>query len=189
MRDTAPVNPTIRAAGPDDLPALADVAAETFPAACPPHLDDDDIAAFIAANLTAEHFAAHLSRTTRRVFVAEVGDGLVGYTLAVAEEPADQHIADLVATRPTVELSKCYTSGSARGAGVAAALLDATAAWAAGTGARSMWLGVSGLNLRAQAFYRKHGFIEIGSRRFEVGKHVEDDLVMELPLGTDLPVL
>jgi hypothetical protein len=39
-----------------DLDELADVAARTFPLACPPSATPDNVAAFIAANLSRDRF-------------------------------------------------------------------------------------------------------------------------------------
>jgi hypothetical protein len=39
-----------------DLPELADVAARTFPLACPPSVTPENIAAFIAENLSQARF-------------------------------------------------------------------------------------------------------------------------------------
>ena len=41
-----------------------------------------------------------------------------------------------------------------------------------------MWLGVWERNVRAQAFYRKHGFDRVGSKVFVVGSDPQTDLVM-----------
>ena len=44
-----------------DLPELADVAARTFPLACPPSASPDNIAAFIDENLSAGPVRATIS--------------------------------------------------------------------------------------------------------------------------------
>ncbi|MFD1860950.1 GNAT family N-acetyltransferase [Aeromicrobium camelliae] len=174
---------TIRRAEPADLSELAALAALTFPLACPPHLSQADMDAFVAEHLSAERFADYLADAGRAVFVAEDAGRLTGYTMAVTGEPYDPDLARLVRHRPTVELSKCYADPAAHGTGTAAALLTHTIDWAAAEGAASVWLGVNGLNQRAQRFYAKHGFAVVGERRFQVGERVEDDLVLEKPLA------
>ena len=56
-----------------------------------------------------------------------------------------------------------------------AAALSIAAAGSAG--ARTVWLGVWERNLRAQAFYRKHGFAPIGSQIFMFGTEPQTDQV------------
>ncbi len=173
----------VRRAAPDDLPALAALAALTFPLACPPHVTDEAQAAFIAANLTAEHFARHLDDPARDVLVAASEQGeLAGYALLVEGEPADADVAAAITLRPTVELSKCYVHPDHHGAGVAAALMAASLEAATARGAAGVWLGVNQQNVRAQRFYEKSGFARVGTKRFLVGDRYEDDFVFERAL-------
>jgi ribosomal protein S18 acetylase RimI-like enzyme len=49
-------------------------------------------------------------------------------------------------------------------------------------GAPRLLLGVYGGNARALAFYARQGFTEAGTRRFQVGANLYDDLVLARPL-------
>lgn len=172
----------VRAARPDEAGAVAELAAVTFPLACPPSSTPEDHAAFIAAHLTPAHFAAHLADGSRDVLVADDDGLLVGYTLIVAGEPYDAGVAALVPLRPTVELSKCYVLPGRHGGGIAAPLMAASLDAARARGAAGVWLGVNGENLRAQAFYRRSGFEVVGERTFQVGDQQHHDLVLHQPL-------
>lgn len=162
------------------MPALAELAALTFPLACPPSIGPADTAAFIAARLSPEAFATHLANPSHRVLVATSDDdaALIGYTLLILGEPADADAAVAVTARPTVELSKCYVHPGHHGTGTAAALMRASLAEARGLGAGSVWLGVNQHNSRAQRFYAKSGFTVAGTKHFTVGTVREDDYVM-----------
>lgn len=172
----------MRRARAADVPALAALAALTFPLACPPHTSEAAKAAFIAAHLSEASFAAYLADPARSIFVAEADGALVGYTMLVAGEPADADVAAAITLRPTVELSKCYVHPDAHGAGAASELMAASLADAAASGAAGMWLGVNQLNARAQRFYGKQGFARVGTKRFLVGDRYEDDFVFERAL-------
>ncbi len=174
--------PTVRPATPADLPQLAQLAALTFPLACPPHTTDEAKAAFIATHLTEAHFAGYLADPARDVLVAEEGGELAGYVMNVEGEPADADVAAAIRIRPTVELSKCYVHPGRHGAGVAGSLMTAALAAAAARKAAGVWLGVNQENARAQAFYGKHGFERVGVKRFLVGERYEDDYVYERAL-------
>ncbi|GAA2092827.1 GNAT family N-acetyltransferase [Aeromicrobium tamlense] len=174
---------TVRPATEADLPALADLAARTFPLACPPDMPEASMTAFVAEHLSLERFAQYLAHEVAEVLVAEDDGVLTGYTLTFAREPYDDHLASLVRLRPTVELSKCYADPTAHGTGVAARLMEAVVESARAAGAASVWLGVNGRNARAQRFYAKQGFEVVGERRFVVGAHTEDDLVLERQLA------
>lgn len=175
---------TVRLAVPADAPALADLAAVTFPLACPPGTPPEDAAAFVAAHLSAPRFAAYLADPGRILLVDDPGGGapLAGYTMAVLGEPYAADVAEQIRIRPTAELSKCYVLPDHQGSGTARALLERTIAAVAEHGAAGMWLGTNGANARAQRFYAKAGFEQVGTRRFQVGARLEHDVVMERAL-------
>ena len=174
---------TVRPARASDANALAVLAAITFPLACPPHTTEASKRAFIAQHLSRTSFDGYLADPERRLFVAESDGPLLGYTMLVAGEPSDADVAAAVATRPTIELSKCYVHPDAHGGGIAAELMRASLAAAAELMVRSVCLGVNQENARAQRFYGRHGFAVVGAKRFRVGDRDESDFVMELELS------
>lgn len=180
MVDAAPA--AIRVARPDEAVALAALAADTFPLACPPDALPESIAAFIDENLSPVRFEEYLADPTRVLFVADVAGRAVGYTMLVVAEPTDPDVAAVVTVRPTAELSKVYVRPEAHGGGIAAALVSATVDAARARGARSVWLGVNQQNARAQRFYAKAGFERVGTKRFRVGARLEHDFVLALGL-------
>lgn len=173
----------IRRAVATDAAALAELAAETFPLACPPHTTAEAIAAFIGEHFTVARFEEYLRDRARVLLIGEQPDGrLVGYAMLIAGEPGDADAAAAVTARPAIELSKFYTRRAAHGTGVAAPLMTATLEAAAQAGAAAAWLGVNEENGRAIRFYEKHGFVKVGRKHFTVGGRVEDDWVLERPL-------
>ena len=171
-----PVSVTV-AADPD-LEELTEVAAATFPLACPPTSPPEDIAAFIAANLSRRRFADYLADPARTVLAARDDGRILGYAILVRGVGGDADVARAVTIRPAVELSKIYVVADRHGSGVSAALMDTAARCAAATGAQCLWLGVNQENTRAQRFYRKNGFSVAGTKTFQLGTHTEHDFVM-----------
>ena len=175
---------TIRLAEARDAAALAEVAAVTFPLACPPTTTKEVSDAFVAANLAEANFRAYLADPDRVLVVADPGGGapLDGYTMLVLGESTDPDVLEAVRIRPTCELSKCYVRADAHGRGVAAALLARTCDEALAWGVAGMWLGTNIANARAIRFYEKHGFARVGHKRFRLGDGYEDDFVLERAL-------
>ena len=138
---------------------------------------------FIAEHLTAERFEEYVADPGRAVLVAEDGDEAVGYAMLVHGEPYDADVRAVVTHLPTTELSKIYVLPQAHGGDVARALLAAAVDIARDIGAAGMWLGTNQNNVRAQRFYEKSGFERVGTKRFWVGDHWEDDFVFELAIG------
>jgi ribosomal protein S18 acetylase RimI-like enzyme len=161
-----------------ELTELADVAAQTFPLACPPTVTADNIAAFVAANLSARRFACYLDDPDRAVFVAKRDGRILGYAMLIRGVPDDPDVQRAVTVRPAVELSKIYVLPAVHGGAVAAALMDAAVGYARDQRAECVWLGVNQENQRAQRFYGKHGFTVSGTKSFQLGAGVEHDYVM-----------
>jgi ribosomal protein S18 acetylase RimI-like enzyme len=165
-----------------DLSELADVAARTFPLACPPAVSPENVAAFIAENLSRERFVEYLADADRVVLTAREGSRISGYAMLIRGVADNADVQRAVELRPAVELSKMYVLPDAHGAGVSAALMSAAVDAARAMDAACLWLGVNQENQRAQRFYAKQGFETTGTKTFRLGGHVENDYVMVRPL-------
>jgi ribosomal protein S18 acetylase RimI-like enzyme len=172
----------VTAAGAADLPELTEVAARTFPLACPPSVTQDNVSAFIAENLTQVHFAGYLTDSDRLILVARRDGRMIGYAMLVRGVPDDDDVRRAVTARPTVEISKMYVLPDDHGAGASAALMVEALRQAQVLDARSVWLGVNQHNERAQRFYAKHGFTINGTKTFRLGTRIENDYVMVRPV-------
>jgi len=165
-----------------DLSELADVAARTFPLACPPAATAENIAAFIEENLSQARFREYLADPDRVVLAARDEGRIAGYVMLIRGVPDDDDVQRAVALRPAVELSKMYVLPDSHGAGVSAALMAAAVQHAGELDAKCVWLGVNQQNQRAQRFYAKHGFTINGTKTFRLGAGIEHDYVMVRPL-------
>lgn len=168
----------VTAAAEADLVEIADVAARTFPLACPPAATPDNVAAFIEENLSQSRFADYLVDPDRVVLVARSEHSITGYAMLIRAVPDDPDVQRAVEVRPAVEVSKIYVLPEQHGSGVATALMTAAVQKAEDMGAAVIWLGVNQQNLRAQRFYAKHGFAVWGTKSFRLGAAIENDYVM-----------
>lgn len=158
---------------------LADVAAVTFPLACPPGSTRESIEAFVDEVLSHEKFGEYLDDPARTVLAARDDDSIVGYAMLNHGDPVDEDIARVLVHAPTMELSKMYVMPGHHGSDVSGALMSEALALAGRTGCAGIWLGVNQENVRAQRFYAKHGFATVGTKTFTVGAEIHDDYVME----------
>jgi ribosomal protein S18 acetylase RimI-like enzyme len=173
----------VAAAVDADLAELTDVAARTFPLACPPSVTPENIVAFIDENLSQARFRDYLADPDRAVLAARDGGRIVGYIMLIRGVPDDDDVQQAVTLRPAVELSKMYVLPDSHGAGVSAALMAAALQHATELDAKCVWLGVNQHNQRAQRFYAKHGFSINGTKTFRLGVGIENDYVMVRPLS------
>jgi ribosomal protein S18 acetylase RimI-like enzyme len=173
----------VAAAVETDLPELAEVAAVTFPLACPPAVRAENIAAFIDENLSEGRFRDYLADPDRAVLAAREDRRIVGYVMLIRGVPDDDDVQQAVTLRPAVELSKMYVLPDSHGVGISAALMTAALQHATELDAKCVWLGVNQQNQRAQRFYTKHGFTINGTKTFRLGAGIENDYVMVRPLA------
>ena len=82
-----------------------------------------------------------------------------------------------------LEVERLYVLPDATNGGVGSALLGTCITEAAERGAAAVWLGVWSENPGAIRFYRRHGFVEAGTKEFVLGRERHRDLVLvrELP--------
>ena len=156
---------------------MAELAAATFRDAFGSENDAADLALHLARSYGLAQQTAELSHPAITTLLAYADGGLAGYAQLRQGLPP----ACVVAARP-IELWRFYVAGPWHGRGVAQQLMAATREAAKSRGAASLWLGVWERNPRAQAFYRKSGFVDVGSQQFLVGTDAQTDRVMELTL-------
>jgi GNAT superfamily N-acetyltransferase len=161
-----------------DAAALADVAAITFPLACPASVVAGDIEAFITANLSPQCFGEYLADPDRLVLTAVDEGRIIGYAMLVRGLGNDPVIAGCSGQQSAAEVSKMYVLPDWHRRGAAGDLMEAGISWASAQHMGALWLGVNQNNPRAQRFYRKHGFEVTGTRTFRVGATLENDFVM-----------
>lgn len=161
---------TIREAGGDDAAALALIGAATFLETFAGVIDGDAIVGHCAAKHREAVYRALLADGARAWLAqAQPGGAPIGYALVGAPNLD-------AAEKGDIELKRIYALSRFHGTGLGAQLMDRAVAAAAGH--RRLLLGVYARNYRAIAFYRKQGFADIGTRRFDVGGKYYDDLVL-----------
>jgi ribosomal protein S18 acetylase RimI-like enzyme len=166
---------TIREAGADDASALALIGAATFLETFAGILDGDAIVGHCAAQHVEAAYIAYLAAGAR-AWIAEAQPGGAPIGFALVGKP------DLAAAREgDIELKRIYLLSRYHGTGLGAALMKQ--ALEAANGHRRLLLGVYAGNERALAFYRKQGFADLGTRQFNVGGKLYDDLVLARPLA------
>lgn len=156
---------------------MAELAAATFRDAFGSENDAADLALHLARSYGLAQQTAELRHPAITTLLAYVDGELAGYAQLRQGLPP----ACVVAARP-IELWRFYVARPWHGRGVAQELMAAARDAAKRRGAASLWLGVWERNPRAQAFYRKSGFADVGSQQFLVGTDAQTDRVMELTL-------
>jgi ribosomal protein S18 acetylase RimI-like enzyme len=132
-----------------------------------------DIATFREEAYRPELFVRWSQSSDYGVWVAETNGRYVGYAV-VSPCSFDHELA-----RPEHgELKRLYVSRDGQGRGVAPALLGCAMDGLTARGRTPVFLSVWSGNLRAQAFYAKHGFEKVADFKFPVGETLDDEFLM-----------
>jgi hypothetical protein len=87
------VTETIRTATVHDAGKLAELAAATFPLACPPGSSPEDIQAHLEQTLSRANFVDYLADPHITILVLEDEAQLQGYTMLIAKPANDPDVA------------------------------------------------------------------------------------------------
>jgi len=163
---------SIRCADGQDATALAEFAARTFSDTFASLNTADDMAAHLRSAYSTSQQRSEIESAQMRTLLGERSGRLCAYAqLREGKTPG------CVPLSPTIELWRFYVDKSEIGSGAAHALMTAVLEEAQKRGAQTIWLGVWEHNLRAIAFYRKHGFRDIGNHVFRLGSDEQTDLI------------
>jgi diamine N-acetyltransferase len=175
--------PPIRPATAADVPALAalkratfyETFVEGFAIPYPPA----DRARFEAETYGEAIVAAEIADPAHATWVVEGPDGaLVAYAhVGPCKLPhGDVRTGEL-------ELYQLYMLQGQQGGGLGRALMERALGWIEGRSSRDggsgrIWLGVWSGNLRAQRFYDRFGFRQVGDYHFAVGDHRDQEFIL-----------
>ena len=167
-------NLTIRPATVDDASLLADLGARTFYETFAVDNTPEDMAAYLAASFSPALQAKEITDPNTTLLIAEIDGIAAGYAkLELSAAPS------CVTGPDPVELSRLYVAREFIGGGIGAALMESCINEAKRAANATMWLGVWERNERAQAFYKRWGFKEIGEHSFQLGTDAQRDLIMQ----------
>jgi len=166
----------IRRATSDDAKSLTDLSYTTFWDAFAHHPKNapDDLAHYMRQAFSVEQIADELNDPRAVFLVAEIEGELAGYAKLVCD-----HIEPGISAEKPIELNRLYSQQKFLGQGVGQTLMDACFDLARENGFDTIWLGVWEYNPRAQRFYEKNGFREVGSHTFVLGSDPQTDLLMQ----------
>lgn len=168
---------TFRRATPGDAGPLAAFAARAFRGTYGPEgapaggggSRPEDVEAYVGAHFTEAVQRAELADPGLLTLVGHDAEGAVA---------AYAQLARPAAPGGDAELARLYVAPAWHGRGVAGALLGAGVDAARADGAGRLRLAVYQRNVRAVAFYRRHGFAVTGVAHFQMGAERQDDWIM-----------
>ena len=170
---------TLRECNVADASTLAVIASATLLEAFAGLIPGDALLGHCAKHHIPAAYMTFLQQSETRAWLAEVapGNAPIGYALLTTPD----FPTDLI--RPgDLELRRIYLFSRFHGGGTGQRPVDSAIAEARRQRAKRLLLGVHPGNHRALGFYRKNGFVQVGTRNFHVGTSTFHDPVFALTL-------
>lgn len=157
-----------------DVPAVSRLATDSFIAKFGPLYSAENLAMFLAENLSEPAITTELANQTRVYRLAEDADGaLLGY----AKIGLICGFPDYARGSRVMELKQLYTAPEATGKGIGGALMDWAMGQFAARGADEVQLSVYAHNEGAHRFYARYGFAKVADITFRVGDHIDPEFL------------
>jgi len=162
----------IRNVRPEDIPALIDLASETFLDSFGDYHTAENCKAFIAQSHKMDIYQAAIINPSEQLLVAEKDGKLLAYLYA---KPTSLPVPDKLTAAH--ELSKIYTRRTAQSQGIGLKLIRHWEDWAARQNQNDLVLGVWSENKAAQRFYIRQGYSKISEYKLSVGDVEDTDYI------------
>lgn len=163
----------VRRATLDDVPELSRFGRRVFEQTFAVDNHPDHLRAYLDAAYVEPRQREEVADPGIETLLLENGSTLLAYAQLREGPPGDG-----VNGAEPIELWRFYVDFPWHGRGVATTLMQAVEESCRRRRADMVWLGVWERNLRAQAFYRKHGFAIVGAQTFMMGRDPQRDLIM-----------
>ncbi|PCE66449.1 GNAT family N-acetyltransferase [Sediminicola luteus] len=160
-----------------ELDLLIRIAKDTFHAAFADQNDPADFANYMKRAFAKPTLLAELQEPNSTFYFIYEQEILVGY-LKCNVAPAQTDLND----PESLELQRIYILPEFQGNGHGTEIMAWVKQIAREKGKIKLWLGVWEANLRAIAFYERHGFKKIGEHPYLIGTDEQMDWVMQVRL-------
>lgn len=163
-----------------DARAISNVAETTFKATFEHLYPPEDLATFLESWMPVHKVEAQIADSdwTFRI-IRDAAGAVAGY---IKLGPVDFDLPQGQSADDAIELHQLYLLPTLHGSGAAAEMMDWAIGEARAQGYKHMFLSVYIDNIRAQRFYARYGFYEVGKNPFQVGNIIDDDRIWKCVL-------
>lgn len=166
-------NLSIQKVTPDDVIALRDISIQTFLETYGWYNTKENLALYFSNDLSEETLKGQIDSIETDYFFVLKNDHPIGFIkIGLKNNPAQK------SNGKELEIERIYILNEFQGFGAGKFLLEFTESIAQTKGITQIWLGVWVKNLKAQDFYFRNGFTQIGEHDFWLGKDQQRDLIL-----------
>lgn len=163
----------IRACRREDLQKLQEISIETFNDTFKDQNSPDNMRAYLERAFNATQLEDELSNSCSDIFFVYYNDELAGYLKVNRDGAQSEKMSD-----DSLEIERIYVRKKFQKHGLGKYLLNKAMESALKHKKKQIWLGVWEKNDNAIAFYKKMGFVQIGTHSFYMGAEEQIDYIM-----------
>jgi ribosomal protein S18 acetylase RimI-like enzyme len=164
---------SIRKVTPDDVIVLRNISIQTFLETYGWYNTEENLALYFSNDLSEETFEGQIDSIETDYFFVLKDDVPIGFIkIGLKNNPAQK------SNDRELEIERIYILNEFQGFGAGKFLLEYSESIAKRKGITQIWLGVWEKNLKAQEFYFRMGFTQIGEHDFWLGKDQQRDFIL-----------
>lgn len=169
---------TIRKATGAEAETVVEIGRTTFYETWKSVNTEEDLQEYMSKSFDPEKIRSELNDTAVNIFLLVYADQeLAGYAKLRNDRTFHQ-----LAGRHSLEMERIYVLKKYHDQKAGKALMDESISIARAGNYVVLWLGVNQENIRAIDFYKRYGFEIFGTKKFVLGKAVDEDFLMKLEL-------
>lgn len=164
--------------GINEVNLLRYISVQTFNETFAHQNNESDMQKYLSENLSLEQLGKELNSKDSEFYFLKVNQEIVGY-LKLNKGEAQTELKNNI----SLEIERIYVKQEFHGKHFGKKLLNKAAEIAKEQHYQYIWLAVWEHNLKAIAFYTKHGFIEFNKHTFQLGNDLQIDIMMKMNLN------
>ncbi|MCR6111417.1 GNAT family N-acetyltransferase [Bacillus sp. A301a_S52] len=157
----------------DDLRLLQEISTETFYDTFKDQNSPENMKAYLERAFNLKQLEKELFNISSVFFFAYVNNEVTGYLKVNTNDAQSEDMGE-----EALEIERIYVKNSFHNRGIGNYLLKKTMEIALARNKKKIWLGVWEKNKNAIAFYKRKGFVQIGTHSFYMGNEEQMDFIM-----------
>lgn len=161
----------------EDLQALQEISIETFKATFKDQNSPENMTSYLERAFNLEQLENELSTISSEFYLVYFNNEVVGYLKININDAQSEEMG-----HDSLEIERIYIKNKFQRHGLGKVLFNKALEVAKEHNKKKIWLGVWEKNENAISFYKKMGFIKIGTHSFFMGDEEQTDLIMSKTL-------
>ena len=161
----------------NEVELLRTISVQTFTETFAHQNSESDMQKYVSDKLSIQQLSKELNTKGSSFYFLKLNSHIIGYLKLNTGNVQTELRNDI-----SIEIERIYVKQEFHGKQYGHLLLQKAIEIAKERHYQYIWLAVWELNLKAIAFYKKHGFVEFDKHTFQLGDDIQLDIMMKMEL-------